>query len=385
MTFLQTYSDKQMDKIRIVQQLLDRKVTIKQVMERLSCSNRTVYRYKRILEFEWPPWFIHWLKGRPTNNRNQKKKLDYLKEKAQKKIYEWFWPTFLAEKLSEEYGHEINHETLRLAMIRRWLWLPNKRKIIITRSCRERWPMYWMLVQFDWSYHDWFEDWISICLLCAIDDATSSVIHMRFWMWEWLDDIADFWKWYMIKYWKPWAIYIDCHATYKVNHPNDQFTYEMKTRFQKAVSKLWTQLIYAKSPQWKWRVERWFGTHQDRLVKELRLAWIKNIEDANKFLDEYYIPKHNKKFAVKAKDQWDGHIKLTQEETENFDLLFAKETERTVKQDWTIHYNNIVYQLPKWTLLKRWRKIIVKETILWVISMYSWDRKLSFTIRRVKW
>ena len=52
MTFLQTYSDKQMDKIRIVQQLLDRKVTIKQVMERLSCSNRTVYRYKRILEFE---------------------------------------------------------------------------------------------------------------------------------------------------------------------------------------------------------------------------------------------------------------------------------------------------------------------------------------------
>lgn len=381
MTFIHSYTDKEMNKIRIIQQFIDDKVTLKQVMEYLSCSDRTVYRYRRILEFEWPPWFIHWLKDRPSNNRYQKRKLDYLKDKASKKIYEWFWPTFLAEKLSEEYGYEINHETLRLAMIRRWLWLPKKEKNTIKRSCRERRPIYGMLIQFDWSYHDRFEDWKSNCLLCAIDDATSQVVYMKFADWEWLDDIADFRKEYMIRYWKPWAIYVDCHATYKVNHPNDQFTHEMKTRFSKGTAKLWTQLIYAKSPQWKWRVERWFGTHQDRLVKELRLAWIKSIEQANTFLNKYYIPKHNKKFAVKAKEEWNKHIILSQDEIESFDLLFAKETERTVKQDWTVHYNSTVYQITKWTLLKKWRKIIVKETALWLIWMYIDDRKLSYEIR----
>lgn len=384
MTLLQTYSDKQMNKIRIIQQFIDWKVSLKQVMEYLSCSDRTVYRYKRILDFEWPPWFIHWLKDRPSNNRYQKRKLDYLKEKAQKKIYEWFWPTFLAEKLSEEYGYEINHETLRLAMIRRWLRLPKKEKNIVARSCRERRPIYWMLVQFDWSYHDRFENWSSVCLLCAIDDATSKVIYMKFTDWEWLEDMIDYRREYTKKHWKPWALYIDCHATYKVNHPNDQFTYEMKTRFQKATSKLWIHVIYAKSPQWKWRVERWFGTHQDRLVKELRLAWIKTIDEANVFLEEYYVPKHNSKFAVQAKEEWDKHSKLTQSEIDGFDLLFAKESERTVKHDGTVHYNSIVYQLPRWTVLHRWRKIIVKETMSWVIWMYIWDRKLTYGIRYSK-
>jgi len=384
MTLLQTYTDKHMNKIRIIQQLIDWKVSLEQAMEYLSCSDRTVYRYKSTLIHEWPPWFIHWLKDRPSNNRYQKRKLDHLKEKAQKKIYEWFWPTFLAEKLSEEYWYEINHETLRLAMIRRWLRTVNKQSIKITRSCRERRPTYWMLMQFDWSYHDRFENWDSVCLLCAIDDATSQVTHMKFTQWESLENIADFRKEYMISRWKPWMIYIDCHATYKVNHPNDQFTYEMKTRFHKALSKLWVKLIFAKSPQWKWRVERWFGTHQDRLVKELRLAWIKTIEQANVFLGEYYIPKHNNKFAVSAKDEWNKHTQLTHNEIESFDLLFAKECERTVKHDWTVHYKSIVYQLPKWTLLRRWRKIIVKETINWTIWMFIWDRKLPYTLRYSK-
>lgn len=381
MTLLQTYTDKDMNKIRIIQQLLDWKVNIQQAQEYLNCSDRTVFRYKRILEFEWPPWFIHWLKDRPSNNTPQKRKLDYLKEKAQKKLYQWFGPTLLAEKLSEEYGYEINHETLRLAMIRRWLRLPKKQKNKITRTQRDRRPIYWMLIQFDWSYHDRFENWSSYCLLCAIDDATWRVTHMRFGHWEWLDDVISFRKEYMLKHWKPWAIYIDCHATYKVNHPDDQFTHEMKTRFQVALSKLWVQLIYAKSPQWKWRVERWFKTHQDRLVKELRLQWIKTIEQANQFLDEYYIPKHNNKFAVKAKQEWDKHIQLTSKEQESLDLLFAKETSRTIKHDWTVRYNRSIYQLPKWTILHKGRVITVKETIQWAIKLYQWDREISYIKR----
>lgn len=370
-----------MNKIRIIQQLLDWKVTIQQVQEYLSCSDRTIYRYKSTLKNEWPPGFIHWLRDRPSNNTPQKRKLDYLKDKAQKKVYSWFGPTLLAEKLSEEYGYEINHETLRLAMIRRWLRLPKKQKNKITRTQRDRWSTYGMLIQFDWSYHDRFEDWASYCLLCAIDDATWKVTRMRFWHGEWLEDVIEFRKGYMLQHWKPWAIYIDCHATYKVNHPDDQFTYEMKTRFQVALSKLGVQLIYAKSPQWKGRVERTFKTHQDRLVKELRLQWIKNIEQANIFLDEYYIPKHNNKFAVKAQQEWDKHIPLTAREQQSLDLLFAKETARTVRYDGTIRYNKSIYQLPKGTILHKGRVITIKETLQWVIKLYQWEKELIYTKR----
>lgn len=95
-----------------------------------------------------------------------------------------------------------------------------------------------MLVQFDGSYHDWLENGEMKCLLCALDDATSKVIFARFVNGESLQDVFEFWKEYMRKFGKPMAIYLDRHSSYKVNHPNDQFDHEMKTRFQRAMESL---------------------------------------------------------------------------------------------------------------------------------------------------
>lgn len=367
-----------MTKISIIQKLDDWIISVEQACEGLDRSIRTIRRYLKRYRLHWPPWLIHRLKGRPSNNQSHHWKLDWLRELLGQKRFEWFWPTLLAEKLQEIYWFSFNRESLRLRMIERWYWLPRQRKRKITRVKRERRPNEWMLLQFDGSYHDWFENWEEVCLLAAVDDATGKVKHLRFTTWESLQEVVAFWKEYMELYGKPQAIYVDCHATYKVNHPTDQFDREMRTRFLTAMQQLWIAVIYSKCPQGKWRVERWFWVHQDRLVKEMRLAGIKDIVAWEKFIDEYYAPKHNKKFSVEARVRWDFHVPMTENEKNNLDWYFAKICERQLKRDWTIWYKNIIYQIHKWQKLTNGRKVTVKETLSGELQLLTGIYPLSF-------
>jgi len=382
MTFI--YSSKDMTKVRIIQKLDDKVITLSQAVNALSCSERTIYRYLDKYRSKWPPWLLHGLKGKPSNHQSYHGKLDWLRELIGQKRFVWFGPTLLAEKLKEIYWFEFNRESLRQRMIQRWYWVPKQRKSVIKRIKRDRRASKWMLIQFDGSYHDWFENGGECCLLLAIDDATWQIIKMKFTEWESLEEVIQFWKEYMEEHGKPGAIYVDCHATYKVNHERDQFDHEMRTRFQVAMQQLWVEIIYSKCPQWKWRVERWFGTHQDRLVKEMRLVWIKDMMWGNKFIDEYYLPKHNRKFSQSAREKWDFHVPMTMKEREEYDWYFASIKERKIKHDGTISYNNVIYQIHKWQKLINQRKIIVKETICGDIKLFTWIYPLSFDLVRHK-
>lgn len=376
MTF--TYTDKDMKKIRIIQKLVDWVITIHDSMDALNCSERTIYRYKSTFLTEWPPWFIHWLRGKWSNNNSNTSKFASIIPIISNQKFKDFWPTLLSEKLEEIYGILINKESLRQKMIKQWLWVPEKRKIRISRQKRERRPWYGMLIQMDWSYHDWLEDWEKGCLLCAVDDATSNIVEAIFAKGESLQDIYKFWKWYFKRHWKPQAIYLDSHATYKVNHPKDQFDKDMKTRFQRAMEKLWIIVIYSKEPEGKGRVERGFWTHQDRLIKEMRLAEIHNYNEANIFLKDYYLKKHNLKFSVPAKDHWNYHKKITKQELVELEWIFAKNTERTLRKDGTITYMNTIYQILKDQKLS-WYTLTIKESIYGHIRIFSWMYELQFT------
>lgn len=376
MTF--SYTERDMKKIRITQKFDDGIISLTQASEALGVSERTIYRYLDALRNEWSPWFIHGLKWKSSNHQSNNSKYAHIDKIIVLPKFLWFWPVFLAEKLEEIYGIIINKESLRQRMIKKKIWVPHKKKVIVARQKRERRPWVGMLSQFDWSYHERFENGIVRCLLCSVDDATSNVTCAKFTTWESIIEVFEFWKEYFIKYGKPQAIYLDCHSSYKVNHPKDQFDKEMKTRFQRAMEKLWIIVIYSKEPEWKWRVERWFATHQDRLIKEMRLANIKTREDANKFLENYYIPKHNKKFWVKPKEKWNYHTPITKEEIRELEWFFAKNTERTAQRDWTISYLKATYQLQKHQILQYWRKVIVQESIYWNIKILSWSQELIF-------
>jgi hypothetical protein len=372
------YTEKEMTKVRITEKSINKVITKEQACEALHCSIRTLYRYQERFKEDWPPWLIHWLKGRSSNNKKNQPKLQFLTETIKQKRFKWFGPLFLSEKLTELYWFDINRESLRQLMIKQWLWIAKPLSRTIRRQLRERRSTYWMMIQFDWSYHDWLGTWEIWCLLLAIDDATSLIIHMEFARGESLEDIYQFWYKYMKQHWKPWSIYVDRHASYKVNAPQDQFDEEMKTRFQQWMGKLWVEVIYSKIPEWKWRVERSFLTHQDRLVKELWLAWIKTYEQANQFIIDYYLPKHNRKFSVQSSQEWNFHKVLSEWEQEEYPWYFSKEEHRVVKRNWTISYHNHTLQLPKYLVLNQWRLITTQETIDKQLRLYSWQKLLSY-------
>ena len=90
------YSEKEMTKILTIQKLIDKVINIEEAMWILQRSERQIYRYISTYKFEWPPWFIHWLKWRPSNNKVERRKLELLKSKSLSKKYHDFWPTLLA-------------------------------------------------------------------------------------------------------------------------------------------------------------------------------------------------------------------------------------------------------------------------------------------------
>ena len=113
-----------------------------------------------------------------------------LQQYAKKQCYRWFWPTLLSEKLEEFLGYRVPVESLRRRMIEWWLRLPRKPRKPKRRP-RKRRDGFGMMIQFDWSYHRRFEDWVEYCLLLWVDDATGDIMHVKFTKSEAINDVKS--------------------------------------------------------------------------------------------------------------------------------------------------------------------------------------------------
>jgi hypothetical protein len=200
------------------------------------------------------------------------------------------------------------------------------------------------LVQFDGSYHDWFETGGEACLLAAIDDATSEV-SATYEDNEGVHAVFRFWWRYLLINGLPVAIYLDKFSTYKVNHKSAVDNADMLTQFERAMNELGVKVICANSPEAKGRVERLFGTLQDRLVKEMRLRDIKGREDANRYLADEYLSDHNARFSVSPKQEGDAHRPLTEELKKKLSSIFSVHSERKVNNDFTLQFKSHWFQL----------------------------------------
>jgi hypothetical protein len=194
-----------------------------------------------------------------------------------------------------------------------------------------------MLVQLDGSIHDWFEGRGPKCvLLIFIDDATSEILHGEFVTAEaTLTLMQSTWN-YLKKRGRPMAFYVDKGSVYKINKGSESLQEDRVTQFSRAMEELDINVIFANSPQAKGRVERGFGTHQDRLIKELRLRGISDMAEANRYLWEHYIPRHNARFAVAPARSGDAHRPLL--EAQKLEEVLSLRHERTVANDYTISY-----------------------------------------------
>ena len=257
--------------------------------------------------------------------------------------YPDFGPTLAAEKLQEE-GLPIDHETLRRWLLEKGLWSVG-RKRRKHRAWRERKECFGQMVQLDGSHHDWFEGRRGkAVLMVMVDDATNRT-EARFFEEETTRASYDVLEGWIQKYGLPGSLYVDRDSIYRCERmptvPEQIAGKEPQTQFGRAMNQLGVDLILANSPQAKGRVERRNGLLQDRLVKELRLAEINDLEGANRFLKDHYLAVLNAKFNVAARSGVDVHRRRTV----NLAEVLSWEEERVVGKDWTVVWNGRWFQI----------------------------------------
>ena len=235
--------------------------------------------------------------------------------------------------------------------------------------------------QFDGSYEYWLEGRGPYCCLqLAVDDAKGEITHGRFDSDEGVFPTFTFWDEYLRKNGKPVSIYLDQFSTYKMTQKVAQENHDTKTQFQRAMTELGVELITAYSPQAKGRVERFFGVLQNRLIKEMRLKNISTLEEANRFLQNEFIPWYNNRFAKEPRSKANLHQKLTKKEEQQLDHIFTKQEERVVQNDFTISYKTQWYQLTKEqpaTICKK-DTVIVEENSQGEINIRLRGKYLNF-------
>ncbi|MEO5904154.1 MAG: ISNCY family transposase [Gemmatimonadaceae bacterium] len=343
-----TLSARDRDRLVVLREVEDGLISPASGARKLGLSRRQFRRIRRKRERDGDSAIIHHLRGRPSNHRIVESLKSRVIDRARDPVFHDFGPTLLSEHLSRDKCiGPIGSSTLRQWMIDAGLWSVSERKLR-HRSRRDRRGAYGELVQMDTSIHDWLEGRCpeQPVLIATIDDATSK-LYGRFAP----SDSGTANRRVIVRYLECFgrmgALYVDgashFHSHNSKRTMNDEAP--MSSLIKRALESLGIELIHALSPQAKGRVERLFGTLQDRLIKEMRVERISTLEDANRFLEESFIPFWNERFTVKPLIAEDFHRPLP----EGIDLMetFAETHPRLIRPDFTIRYENVYYQIPK--------------------------------------
>ena len=363
-------SKEELEQATIMEKLTRREITQKEGAKALRITERHVRRKLKAFKQTGSKSLAHKNRKRPSNKKCDSSKegfaIDLLRS-------EWlgFGPTFASEKLFELHGIKMSRETLRKIMIKNELWKVHSRKIQ-HRIRRPRKVCFGMMIQLDGSPHDWFEGRAPKCtLLVFIDDATSKIVWLELVTSESVEDVMRAtWNYFKV-FGISRSFYTDYGSVFSVNTNNPER--DKITQFERAMKELDVEVIHARSPQAKGRVERSNQTHQDRLCKELRLRNISSKEEANKFLQEIYIHEHNAKFAIQAADATDVHRSIRDINLSN--ILCIKEA-RTLQNDFTITYQKRIFQL------QAQQKTIIRPKEIIIVNKHL-DGSIRLSVRRV--
>lgn len=333
-------SQRERDVLKVMQPVLDGGRTQAEAARLLRLSTRQVRRIQRKIEACGDAALVHGLRGKPSNHRHEPA-LRRKVLKAYRTRYRDFGPTLASEKLAAE-GLHVGVETFRRWLLAEGLW-ERRRHRDPHRSRRPRRSCFGELVQMDASIHDWLEGrGEEVVLITMIDDATSRVM-ARFYPGGTVESHMDLLERWLRKYGRPLAIYTDRHSIFEPHEKGQPLTDpDAETQFGRALRELDVELIRAHSPQAKGRVERSFGTAQDRWVKELRLAKVRTCESANRVL-ERLVPDHNRRFAKTALKPMDAHRRLGA--AHRLESILSIQAERVVSNDYVVRWANRHYQL----------------------------------------
>jgi transposase len=317
------------------------KISQTEAAKRMGVSTRQVRRLHKRYKLEGLSGLISKKRGSVSNRRLD----EALRTTAIELIgthYRDFGPTLAAEKLASRHDIQLSVESTRQMMIAADYWQPKRGGTVRAHPQRLRRARFGEMIQIDGSPHDWFEGRGEYCtLLVFIDDATSQLTQLRFTPTETTLGYMQVLHNHIRAHGLPAALYSDKHSIFRINAK--EVDPEAETQFSRAARELGIKCIHAHSPQAKGRVERANQTLQDRLVKEMRLAGINNMDSANAWLPGY-IKEYNTRFAVLAKDASDAHLDYPGTPAELVRILSVQVT-RTLSKNLSCQYENQLLQI----------------------------------------
>src|SRR5215475_793142 len=335
-------SQRDRDRLKVLHEVKEKYLTQVEAAKRLKLSDRHVRRLLLAIRERGDRGVVHGLRGRRSN----RKLATSLEQKILARVrqrYADFGPTLAAEHLARE-GLHVSRETLRKWMARAALWCPRTQRVKTIHVWRERRACFGEMVMQDSSPFRWLEERGPACqLIAVIDDATSR-------LWARLvehdtteENLRTLGGW-LRRYGRPLAHYTDKNSIFRHRSGGAALQEQLRgeealSQFGRALKELGIEWIAAHRPQAKGRIERLFGTLQDRLVKEMRLAGIDSMVAANQFLETRFLPEWEQRFTVQPRNPRNVHRRLDREH--RLEEILSVRVARKVAPDHTISWDGV--------------------------------------------
>jgi hypothetical protein len=348
---LMTQADR--DRLVTLKKAKKKLITQREAAEELELSIRQVKRLLYAMKKHGDQAVVHGLRGHPSNRRIEERIEKQAVKILSAPVYEGFGPTLAAEYLEKKHGIEASKETVRQWMMRGKLWGAKREKVKQVHCWRPRRSRFGELVQWNTSEHEWLEGrGEKLYLIAMIDDATSR-LYARFVRHDSTEENMKLLWSYLEKFGRPLTFYTDKASLFqtaekrKRDEPGvDKEPVEMPpTQIGRALQELGITWIAAHSPQAKGRVERNFGTAQDRLVKGMRVAGVKTIEQANQYLEQDYLVWWERELTVEPAHPDDAHRRL--DKSHNLAASLSHVETRQVRNDYTLRWDGKLYQIER--------------------------------------
>ena len=382
------------DRLVVLKKAFKKLIKQTQAAQELNLSARQVRRLLHGLKQEGDKVIIHGLRGRPSNRKTSAVNAEKIVRILSQEVYRGFGPTLASEYLAKRHRVKIGREALRQIMMGAGLWRARRQKVEGAHQWRPRRSCRGELVQWDTSEHDWLEGRgeEKLYLIHMIDDATSELT-ARFVRHDSTEENMRVLWIYLDRHGRPIAFYTDKASLFqtalKIARDLKQLPRQEReplppTQIGRALRELAIVWIAAHSPQAKGRVERSFGTAQDRLVKGLRVAGARTLEQANRYLEEEFLPWWNQHLVVAPAHPADAHRPLGPEH--DLAATLSQVDTRQVNNDYTIQLDGQFYQIERASICAglRGASVRTEQRLDGSLAVRFRERYLSTTVCAVR-
>ncbi|HEY7907407.1 MAG TPA: ISNCY family transposase [Thermomicrobiales bacterium] len=371
-------------RVIVLTQVVGGTLTVAGAAERMQLSERQVKRLLVGFRREGVAALVHGNRGRQPAHALSEETREEVRGLAMGK-YAGFNQVHLTEQLGDGEGIALSRSSVRRILLAQGIHSPRTRRAPVHRSRRERRGQAGALVQIDASPHDWLEGrGPRLTLFAAIDDATGEVLALLF---RAVEDAQGYFllvRMIVTTHGRPLALSHDRHSIFRVSATREVTVAEQlagerePTQFGRLLDELGIESIAARSPQAKGRVERLFGTLQDRLVSVLRLTGATNEREANDCLGAF-LGTFNGRFRVLAAEEGACYRSITAQP--ELDMFFCFKYQRTVGMDNTIRFGEHRLQLLPGLRRRSWARaaVEVQERLDGSLAVYYHGECLATT------